>query len=225
MIMFNNVSKAYKDGTKALKDVNLQIDDGEFVFIIGQSGAGKSTIVKLLMAEEKISAGEITVGNYKLSTIKRRQIPYLRRTLGVVFQDFRLIPTKTVFENIAFAMRAIGKNGMEVNKRVKYILNLVGLTHKAGSYPRQISGGEQQRVALARALVNNPKVIIADEPTGNIDPEMSNEIMELLAAINEQGITVVVVTHEKSLVDRFNKRVVTIDNGMVVSDRTGGYSI
>lgn len=225
MIMLNNVTKTYKDGTKALKGVNLQIDDGEFVFIVGQSGAGKSTIIKLLMAEEFVTSGEIVVNNYKLSKIKRRQIPYLRRTMGVVFQDFRLIPTKTVFENISFAMRAIGRSGKEINKRVKYILNLVGLTHKAGSYPRQLSGGEQQRVALARALVNNPKTIIADEPTGNIDPEMSNEIFDLLSAINEQKITVVVVTHDKSLVDRLNKRVVTIDNGMIISDRTGGYTL
>lgn len=225
MIEFDNVYKAYKNGTKALRGVSFRIDDGEFVFIVGPSGAGKSTIIKLLMGEEYVSSGEITVGEYKLSKLPRSKLPHLRRTMGVVFQDFRLIPTKTVFDNVAFAMRVIGKNPREIHKRVRYILNLVGLSNKWRSYPSQLSGGEQQRVALARALVNNPALIIADEPTGNIDPVLSKDIMDLLVAINEQKITVVVVTHEKSLVDTYNKRVITIDQGKLVSDRTGGYLI
>jgi len=225
MIEFENVYKAYKNGTKALRGVSFRIDDGEFVFIVGPSGAGKSTIIKLLMGEEYVSSGEITVGEYKLSKLPRSKLPYLRRTMGVVFQDFRLIPTKTVFDNVAFAMRVIGKNPRDIHKRVRYILNLVGLSNKGRSYPSQLSGGEQQRVALARALVNNPALIIADEPTGNIDPVLSRDIMDLLMAINEQKITVVVVTHEKSLVDTYNKRVITIDQGKLVSDRTGGYLI
>jgi len=225
MIEFDNVYKAYKNRTKALRGVSFRIDDGEFVFIVGPSGAGKSTIIKLLMGEEYVSSGEITVGEYKLSKLPRSKLPHLRRTMGVVFQDFRLIPTKTVFDNVAFAMRVIGKNPREIHKRVRYILNLVGLSNKWRSYPSQLSGGEQQRVALARALVNNPALIIADEPTGNIDPVLSKDIMDLLVAINEQKITVVVVTHEKSLVDTYNKRVITIDQGKLVSDRTGGYLI
>jgi len=225
MIEFENVYKAYKNGTKALRGVSFRIDDGGFVFIVGPSGAGKSTIIKLLMGEEYVSSGEITVGEYKLSKLPRSKLPYLRRTMGVVFQDFRLIPTKTVFDNVAFAMRVIGKNPRDIHKRVRYILNLVGLSNKGRSYPSQLSGGEQQRVALARALVNNPALIIADEPTGNIDPVLSRDIMDLLMAINEQKITVVVVTHEKSLVDTYNKRVITIDQGKLVSDRTGGYLI
>jgi len=225
MIEFENVYKAYKNGTKALRGVSFRIDDGGFVFIVGPSGAGKSTIIKLLMGEEYVSSGEITVGEYKLSKLPRSKLPYLRRTMGVVFQDFRLIPTKTVFDNVAFAMRVIGKNPRDIHKRVRYILNLVGLSNKGRSYPSQLSGGEQQRVALARALVNNPALIIADEPTGNIDPVLSRDIMDLLMDINEQKITVVVVTHEKSLVDTYNKRVITIDQGKLVSDRTGGYLI
>lgn len=225
MIDFDNVYKAYKNGTKALRGVSFHIDEGEFTFIVGPSGAGKSTLIKLLMGEEYVSSGEITIGDYKLSKLPRSKLPYLRRTMGVVFQDFRLIPTKTVFDNVAFAMRVLGRNHREINKRVRYILNLVGLSNKGRSYPNQLSGGEQQRVALARALVNNPRLIIADEPTGNIDPVMSRDIMELLLAINEQKITVVVVTHEKSLVDCYNKRVITLDQGKLVGDRTGGYLI
>lgn len=225
MIDFDNVYKAYKNGTKALRGVSFHIDEGEFAFIVGPSGAGKSTLIKLLMGEEYVSSGEITIGDYKLSGLPRNKLPYLRRTMGVVFQDFRLIPTKTVFENVAFAMRVLGKNYREINKRVRYILNLVGLSNKGRSYPNQLSGGEQQRVALARALVNNPRLIIADEPTGNIDPILSRDIIDLLLAINEQKITVVVVTHEKSLVDCCNKRVITLDQGKLIGDRTGGYMI
>ena len=223
MIVFDKVKKMYPSGMHALKGVSFTIKDGEFVFIIGSSGAGKSTMTKLMMAEERLSSGEIFLEDYELSFIRGRDIPKLRRQIGVVFQDFRLIPTKTVYENIAFAMRVIGQPNRSIRKRVPYILALVGLEHRAAAYPPELSGGEQQRIALARAIANNPKIIIADEPTGNIDPQMSYEIMDLLSDINKKGVTVVVVTHEKDLVDRFGKRVITLDKGEIVSDRTGGY--
>lgn len=218
MIEFRGVHKTYDNGTKALKDVNINIEKGEFVFIVGASGAGKSTFLKLIMREEVPNAGEVIVNGYKLSKLKRREIPYLRRTMGIVFQDFRLIPTMTVFDNVAFAMRVTGATKREVRKRVPYILGLVGLQNKARNYPQELSGGEQQRVSLARALVNNPALIIADEPTGNIDPEMSYEIMELLTEINRRGTTILVVTHEHDLVQAFSRRVIVIDGGTVVSD-------
>ena len=224
MIEFKAVEKVYANGTRALDKIDLTIGDGEFVFIVGPSGAGKSTITKLIMREEETTSGEITVNNYELSKIPQRKIPYLRRTMGVVFQDFRLINNKSVYDNIAFAMRVIGASTKDIRKRVPYMLGLVGLQKKARVYPSELSGGEQQRVALARALVNNPSLIIADEPTGNIDPNMSIEIMGLLEEINKRGTTVLVVTHEKKLVDNMRKRVVTIKNGAIASDKTGGYT-
>lgn len=218
MIEFNHVSKVYENGTKALNDVNLKIEKGEFVFVVGASGAGKSTFLKLIMREEIPSSGEVIVNDYRASSLKRREIPYYRRTMGIVFQDFRLIPKMSVYDNVAFAMRVIGKREKEIRKRVPYILGLVGLAAKARSYPTELSGGEQQRVALARALVNNPKMIIADEPTGNVDPEMSFEIVELLNSINATGTTVLMVTHEHDLVRQFDRRVIVIKNGTVVAD-------
>ena len=225
MIEFKNVSKLYKDGTRALSNVDFKIEDGEFVFVVGASGAGKSTLIRLLMHEETVTGGQIFVDGEDISKIKNGRIPYLRRKLGVVYQDFRLLPNKNVYDNVAFAMRVIGAPAKDVRRRVPAILDLVGLVEKAHSFPSTLSGGEMQRVALARALVNKPKYIIADEPTGNIDPEMSTEIMALLSGISARGnITVLVVTHEKTLVDTFNKRVVTIQGGSLISDRTGGYS-
>ena len=211
MIRLIDVYKEYDNGTKALKGVNLRIDDGEFVFLVGPSGSGKSTVIKLITGEIAATQGRLMVNGYNLSNIAPRQIPYMRRTLGIIFQDFRLIEKKTVYENLAFAMRAIGASPRELRRRIPYVLQLVGLEQKADRYPGQISGGEQQRVAIARALVNNPSMIIADEPTGNLDPQRSLEIMMLLERINELGTTVLVVTHEKALVNRFTKRVVAIE--------------
>ena len=222
MIEFRNVKKEYSTGTVALKDVNLHIDDGEFVFIVGQSGAGKTTLMKMLLCEEKPTSGNIIVGKYNLTTIPDRKIPYYRRQLGVVFQDFRLLPNKTVYENVAFAMQVVGTPHNMIKRRVPAILNTVNLSDKHASFPNEISGGEQQRVALARALANNPSVIIADEPTGNIDPQMSLEIMNLLVKINKLGKTVIVVTHEQSLVDYYKQRVITIRDGVVAEDHVGG---
>ncbi len=218
MIEFRNVSKTYSNGTHALDGVNLTVDKGEFVFIVGASGAGKSTFLKLIMHEETPTSGAIIVNDMHLENLKRRKVPYLRRTMGIVFQDFRLIGKMTVYDNVAFAMRCLGKKTKTIKKRVPYILDLVGLKDKAHNKPSELSGGEQQRVSLARALVNNPAMIIADEPTGNIDPEMSYEIIELLSEINKRGTTVLVVTHEHELVESFNKRVVRIEGGKVVSD-------
>ncbi len=223
MIRFIDVQKEYDNGTKALKGINLRIDDGEFVFLVGPSGSGKSTIIKLITAEIALTEGRLMVNGYNLNNISPRQVPYMRRTLGVIFQDFRLIEKKTVYENLSFAMRAIGASSRELRRRIPYVLQLVGLEQKSGRYPGQLSGGEQQRVAIARALVNNPSMIIADEPTGNLDPQRSLEIMMLLERINELGTTVLVVTHEKALVNRFTKRVVAIENGLIMSDETGGY--
>ncbi len=218
MIEFRNVSKTYDNGTEALKNVNIKIEDGEFVFIVGSSGAGKSTFLKLIMREQVANSGTVLINGFNLNTMKKKQIPLLRRTMGIVFQDFRLIPTMTVFDNVAFAMRVIGTKEKEIRKRVPYILSLVGLTSKARQFPTQLSGGEQQRVALARALVNNAGILIADEPTGNIDPEMSYEIVDLLNHINANGTTVVMVTHEHNLVRHFHHRVITIESGSVISD-------
>ena len=223
MIRLIDVQKEYDNGTKALKGVNLRIDDGEFVFLVGPSGSGKSTVIKLITGEIAATEGRLMVNGYNLSNIAPRQIPYMRRTLGIIFQDFRLIEKKTVYENLAFVMRAIGASTRELRRRIPYVLQLVGLDQKADHYPGQLSGGEQQRGAIARALVNNPSMIIADEPTGNLDPQRSLEIMMLLERINELGTTVLVVTHEKSLVNRFSKRVVAIENGRIISDETGGY--
>ena len=223
MIRLIDVYKEYDNGTKALKGVNMRIDDGEFVFLVGPSGSGKSTVIKLITAEIAPTEGRLMVNGYNLNNISPRQVPYMRRTLGIVFQDFRLIQKKTVYENLSFAMRAIGASSRELRRRIPYVLQLVGLEQKADRYPGQLSGGEQQRVAIARALVNNPSMIIADEPTGNLDPQRSLEIMMLLERINELGTTMLVVTHEKNLVNRFSKRVVAIENGRIISDETGGY--
>lgn len=223
MVRLLDVCKVYENGTPALSGINLKIDDGEFVFLVGSSGSGKSTIVKILTSEVKMSSGRGVVNNFNLNRIKNSEIPELRRSIGVVFQDFRLIDKKTVYENIAFAMRAVGAPPKHIKSRVSYVLELVGLSHKAKSLPGELSGGERQRVAVARAIVNNPKMIIADEPTGNLDPKMSIEIMTLLEKINELGTTVLVVTHERELVDEFEKRVVTIADGRIISDKTGGY--
>ena len=223
MIRLIDVYKEYDNGTKALKGIDLRIEDGEFVFLVGPSGSGKSTIVKLLTAEVTSSQGRVIVNGYNLNNIRRWQIPYMRRTLGVIFQDFRLIEKKTVQGNLEFAMRTIGTSGREMRKRIPYVLDLVGLDGKADAYPNEMSGGEQQRVAIARALVNNPRMIIADEPTGNLDPKRSLEIMTLLERINSMGTTVLVVTHEKDLVNRFSKRVVAIKDGEMVRDGQGGY--
>ncbi len=218
MIEFKNVTKVYETGTVALDNLNLVIEKGEFVFVLGHSGAGKSTMIKLLLREETATKGVIMIDDYNLKTIKKRQIPYMRRKLGVVFQDFRLIPTMTAYDNIAFAMRVTNIPASEIRKRVPYVLHLVGLTDKARVYPNEMSGGEQQRVALARALVHNPPIIIADEPTGNIDPNMSFEIMDLLTKINELGTTVVVVTHEQAMVGQFHRRTIVLRGGKLVSD-------
>ena len=221
MIDFMNVSKTYPNGTHALHNITLSIEKGEFVFIVGASGAGKSTFLKLIMHEETPTSGEIIINGNKLSKMKRRDVPYLRRHMGIVFQDFRLIEKMTVFDNVAFAMRAVGETTATIKKRVPYVLNLVGLKDKMKDKPSELSGGEQQRVSLARALVNNPEIIIADEPTGNVDPELSHEIIELLNEINGMGTTVLVVTHEHELVREFHQRVVTIDHGRVVRDTIG----
>ena len=221
MVRLIDVYKEYDNGTKALKGVDLRIDDGEFVFLVGPSGSGKSTIIKLITGEIGATEGRLMVNGYNLNNIAVRQIPYMRRTLGIIFQDFRLIEKKTVYENLSFVMRAIGASNREVKRRIPYVLQLVGLEDKENAYPGELSGGEQQRVAIARALVNNPSMIIADEPTGNLDPQRSLEIMMLLERINELGTTVLVVTHEMGLVKRFAKRVVTIEDGMVISDKAG----
>ena len=228
MIRFENVKKVYEATGKnpeivALHNVNLHIRKGEFVFVLGHSGAGKSTFLKLILREEAATEGRVIVNGRDLSAIKPREIPYLRRGLGVVFQDFRLIPTMTAYENVAFAMRVTNISERQIKRRVPYVLNLVGLADKAHALPQELSGGEQQRIALARALVHSPPIIIADEPTGNIDPELSVEIMELLQAINSVGTTVVVVTHERELAARFRKRTIMIDHGEVVDDGLGRY--
>ena len=223
MIRLIDIHKEYDNGTKALEGVSIRIDDGDFAFLVGPSGSGKSTIIKLITAEEAPTGGRIMVNGYNLNTIRPRQVPGMCRTLGVIFQDFRLIEKKTAAENLVFAMRAAGARPSEIRKRVAYVLDLVGLSEKANRLPSEMSGGEQQRVAIARALVNNPQMIIADEPTGNLDPERSLEIMMLLEKINELGTTMLVVTHEKDLVNRFAKRVISIENGRVISDGTGGY--
>ena len=223
MIEFTSVSKVYDNGTRALSNVSLRVDKGEFVFVVGPSGAGKSTFIKLILREETPTKGIVTVNGYNLNKIKKRQIPQFRRSLGVVFQDFRLIPQMTVYDNVAFALRVTNVANRSIRQRVPYVLGLVGLAAKARNYPDQLSGGEQQRVAIARALVNSPRMIIADEPTGNLDPVRSLELMLLLEKINELGTTVLVVTHEKELVNAFSKRVVAIDEGKVISDGMDGY--
>ncbi len=223
MIQFTDVVKSYTEGNKALNGVTMQIEDGEFVFLVGPSGSGKSTIMKLITGELRPTSGSVHVNGYNLERIRKREIPFLRRTLGVVFQDFRLIDNMTVYDNVAFAMRVIGAKEKEIKERVPYVLDLVGIEGKARRHPGEMSGGEQQRLAIARALVNNPSTIIADEPTGNLDPARSFEIMALLQEINNLGTTVLVVTHEKELVERFTKRVIAINDGLVISDGMDGY--
>ena len=224
MIEFTDVKKTYSVGTKALKGVSMTIEDGEFVFLVGPSGSGKSTIIKLITGELKPTSGKIHVNGYSMERIRRKDVPYLRRTVGIVFQDFRLIENMTVYENVAFAMRVVGAGAKEIRERVPYVLDLVGLGNKARRHPGELSGGEQQRLAVARALVNNPSTIIADEPTGNLDPARSFEIMSLLQEINRLGTTMLVVTHERDLVEQFTNRVITINEGLIVSDRMdGGY--
>ena len=223
MIRLKDVEMEYPNGTLAIRGISTTIEDGEFVFLVGPSGSGKSTIIKLISGELKPTSGTVHVNGYSLERIRKREIPYLRRTVGVVFQDYRLIDKMTVYENVAFAMRVVGAREREIKERVPYVLELVGLESKMNRHPHEMSGGEQQRVAIARALVNNPSTIIADEPTGNLDPERSMEIMTLLVKINQLGTTVLVVTHEKDLVNKFGKRVITIDQGRIVNDSVGGY--
>ena len=225
MIRMTNVEKTYDNGTRALNGISFQIDDGEFVFLVGPSGSGKSTIIKLLTGEVVPTSGRVIINGFSMGRISQKQIPYLRRSIGVIFQDFRLIQNKTVFENLSLAMRAVGASTREIRSRIPYVLDLVGLGGKEGRYPDELSGGEQQRVAVARALVNNPSTIVADEPTGNLDPNRSLEIMTLLERINALGTTVVVVTHEKGLVNHFSMRVITINEGVVATDGAYTYEV
>ena len=223
MITLEHVYKSYENGTSAIKDVSFSMEEGEFAFLVGPSGSGKSTIIKLLTGEIACTEGQVIVNDFDLSTIPARKLPLLRRTLGVIFQDFRLIDDRNVYENVALAMRVCGAKNSEIKERVPYVLSLVGLEGRMQEMPYELSGGEQQRVAIARALANNPRTIIADEPTGNIDPELSFELMKLLSRISEQGTTMLVVTHEKNLVNEFARRVIRIADGKVVSDGKGWY--
>ena len=225
MIRLKDVEMEYDNGTRAIKGITLTIEDGEFVFLVGPSGSGKSTIIKLLPGEVIPTAGRVMVNGFSMSRVSGRQIPYMRRTIGVIFQDFRLIPKKTVFDNLSLAMRAVGATPRDIRTRIPYVLELVGLKGMEDRYPDELSGGEQQRVAIARALVNNPSTIVADEPTGNLDPNRSLEIMTLLERINALGTTVVVVTHERDLVNHFDKRVIMIDHGQVNGDGVGTYEV
>ncbi len=222
VIEFRGVSKTYLTGTHALEDINIKINSGEFVFVVGSSGAGKSTFMKLIMREEKANTGVINVNGYNLTKMPRRQVPMLRRTMGIVFQDFRLIPTMNVFQNVAFAMHVVGASNRDIRREVSKALSKVGLGDKARSMPRELSGGEQQRVGLARALVNSPDLIIADEPTGNVDPNMSYEIVSLLTEINKRGTTILMVTHDHNLVRDFQHRVIMLDKGKIVADNVAG---
>ena len=224
MIKLEHVSKSYTAGIPALNDVSLDIEEGEFVFIVGDSGSGKSTLIKLLLKELDPTEGTITINNKKLNKIKRRQIPKFRRNLGVVFQDFRLLKDRNIYDNVAFAQKVIGESNRSIKKNVPSMLSMVGLAAKYRSYPRQLSGGEQQRVAIARALINEPKILLADEPTGNLDNHNAWEIMKLLEEINSRGTTVVVVTHNLEIVKAMNKRVITMKKGVVVEDSEGDYS-
>ena len=223
MIEFKNVSKVYDTGTEAVHNANFKIDKGEFVFLVGSSGSGKSTLIKLILKEEEPTRGNIIINGKDTTFLKPKRVPFLRRSMGVVFQDFRLLPDKTVYENVAFAMYIVKATPRHIRRQVPMVLSLVGLSAKAKMYPNELSGGEQQRVALARALVNNPSMIIADEPTGNLDPDTAWEIMNLLNDINLRGTTVVMATHAKNIVDAMNKRVIHIEKGNIISDRKGGY--
>lgn len=223
MIELKHVSKTYESGVVALKDVDLNIEKGEFVFLVGPSGSGKSTLLKLMIREEEVTEGSVVVNNYKVSKMKPKYIPYLRRSIGIVFQDFRLLPDKTVYDNVAFAMRIVNASARQIRRKVPGVLALVGLTEKAKRYPHELSGGEQQRIALARALVNNPSVLIADEPTGNLDPDTAWGIMGLLKEINNRGTTVVVATHAKDIVDEMKKRVIVVEKGRIIRDELKGH--
>ncbi|MGL4740563.1 MAG: cell division ATP-binding protein FtsE [Sarcina sp.] len=224
MIEFKNVSKIYNQNVNALTNVDLNIESGEFVFLVGPSGAGKSTFIKMLLKEVDPTSGSIVMSGTELASVKRRQIPYYRRKIGMIFQDFRLIPTLNVYENVAFAMRVVEASPKEIRKRVPMVLSLVGLSNKYKMFPHELSGGEQQRVSIARAIVNNPQVLIADEPTGNLDPETAKEIMALIDDINKAGTTVIMATHAKEIVDDMQRRVIAIDKGDVVRDeKKGGY--
>lgn len=226
MIELKKVFKTYPSGVEALRGVSLKIEKGEFVFVVGQSGSGKSTLIKLLLKEEDPTSGIVKLGDFDVTSMKRKSIPYLRRSLGIVFQDFRLLPNLTIYENVAFAMRIVEATPKEIRRQVPMALALVGLSRKANQYPHEISGGEQQRTVIARALVNNPQVLLADEPTGNLDPETSLEIMRLISDINRRGTTVVVATHAKEIVDNMKKRVIVLDRGRVSSDQEkGGYTV
>ncbi len=222
MIELKNVTKEYDNGTLALDGVDLKIENGEFVFLVGSSGAGKTTITKLLMREENVTSGSIYLYGEDITKITQKEIPYLRRKMGVVFQDFRLLEDRTVFENVEFAMRIVGASRREIRRRVPVVLNMVGLNYKAKMLPKELSGGEQQRVALARALVNNPSILIADEPTGNLNPQVAMEIMEIFESINKMGTTIIMATHAKDIVDVMKKRVVEICDGKIVRDEVGG---
>ena len=224
MIDIENVTKIYPNGTIGVENINIHIEKGEFVFLVGSSGSGKSTMIKLLLKELDPTEGTITINNVKTGQLRRGQIPYLRRNLGVVFQDFRLLPNKTVFENVAFAMQVIEAPTKTIRRNVPTVLSLVGLRDKSKVYPRELSGGEQQRTALARAIVNNPPILIADEPTGNLDPATAWDIMTLLEEINKRGTTVVIATHAKDIVDQMQKRVITLENGHIIRHKRGGYS-
>ncbi len=222
MIIFSNVSKIYDNGTKALDNISFFIERGEFVFIVGPSGSGKSTLIKLLMHEETATSGDVIINSVNVNALKQSQIPYLRRNMGVVFQDFRLLPKKTVYENVSFAMEIVGASRREIRRQVPNVLSMVGLSHKARALPSQLSGGEQQRVALARALVNNPAFLIADEPTGNLNPKTAQEIVDLLSDINKRGTTVIMATHAKDIVDQMKKRVIAIEDGVIARDEARG---
>ncbi len=225
MIEFKNVTKTYSSGIDAVKNASFVINDGDFTFLVGSSGSGKSTLIKLILKEENPTAGSIYVDNVDITKIKDKRIPFLRRSMGVVFQDFRLLQDKTVYQNVAFAMQIVNASKRHIRKQVNMVLSLVGLLDKANFYPTELSGGEQQRVAIARALVNNPSVIIADEPTGNLDPETAWEIMNLLYEINQRGTTIIMATHAKDIVNYMKQRVVEIKKGVIVRDvKEGGYS-
>lgn len=224
MIEFKNVTKIYDNNVYALSNVNVEIDKGEFVFLVGSSGSGKSTFIKLLLREIEPTNGKIIINNTDITSLKRKEIPYFRRKLGIVFQDFRLIPTLNVYENVAFAMRVVEASHRDIRKKVPLVLALVGLSNKYKAFPNELSGGEQQRVSIARAIINNPSVLIADEPTGNLDPETANGIMEVISDINRAGTTILMATHAKDIVDSMRKRVIAIEKGVIARDEVrGGY--